>query len=374
MKGTWTASTSARSSSSSLSSSTWTRSTSEARRSTSARRSSACSATRARSGSPIRSSSSRACIRTTVSGCCGTSKRETRDGSRSPPPTTGCSRATARSSGCATTRCSSATSTAFPCAPRDTCRTSPGDATTRSASSSWPRSCRSPPRRRAPEQLIAEAATMIAASVGDVTVTFVELFPDGRIEPRYTNSPHGLPEVLPVIPEALELLALGPLVVDDVLNEPWLEPALPHPRRARDPGSRRHPLAPQRPRVGDPLVQRVRAAALEQGRGADAERGRRAARLRARAGRGPERARAGGGRAPRAGRDSRGRHALGAAAARRAELARRGCRGPVRARRGDGRQPGLHLRERHRRGRPPRHQPALRVGGGQASRQSSATR
>jgi PAS domain S-box-containing protein len=76
-----------------------------------------------------------------------------------------------------------------------------------------------------PEQIIAEAADTLAAAIGDVTVTFVEIAPDGTLDPRYTTNPSGLPDVLPVISEAFEPLEHGPLVVEDVLLEKWLEPA-----------------------------------------------------------------------------------------------------------------------------------------------------
>jgi two-component system cell cycle sensor histidine kinase/response regulator CckA len=77
------------------------------------------------------------------------------------------------------------------------------------------------------ECLIAETAEVLAAAVGDVTVTFVELTSDGRVLPRYTTSEHGLPAALPRIPEAWHRLEHGPLVVEDVLLEPWLEPNWP---------------------------------------------------------------------------------------------------------------------------------------------------
>ena len=78
-----------------------------------------------------------------------------------------------------------------------------------------------------PEQLIAEATELLASALGDIVATFVEVSPGPALRPRYTTSPAGLPDVLPVIPEAFGPLQAGPLVIDDVLEEPWLEPAWP---------------------------------------------------------------------------------------------------------------------------------------------------
>ncbi|MDX6399340.1 MAG: hypothetical protein QOJ43_2748, partial [Gaiellaceae bacterium] len=76
-----------------------------------------------------------------------------------------------------------------------------------------------------PERIIAEAADTLAAAIGDVTVTFVEIGPEGELDPRYTTNPSGLPDVLPVIAGAFEPLEHGPLVVEDILQEEWLRPA-----------------------------------------------------------------------------------------------------------------------------------------------------
>ncbi|MBA3348792.1 MAG: PAS domain S-box protein, partial [Actinobacteria bacterium] len=78
-----------------------------------------------------------------------------------------------------------------------------------------------------PAELIRAAAELLASAVGDVTVTYVEVDPDGGIVPRFSTSQKPLPPVLPMIPAALAPLEHGPLVLDDVLLEPWLEPAWP---------------------------------------------------------------------------------------------------------------------------------------------------
>jgi PAS domain S-box-containing protein len=78
-----------------------------------------------------------------------------------------------------------------------------------------------------PEELIAEATERLAAALGDIVATFVEIHPGPKLRPRYTTSPAGLPEALPVIPKAFGPLLDGPLVIDDVFDEAWLEAAWP---------------------------------------------------------------------------------------------------------------------------------------------------
>ena len=78
-----------------------------------------------------------------------------------------------------------------------------------------------------PDEILAEAGAHLAAALGDVVVTYVELTEDGTLRPRSTTSPSGLPPALPVFPEVLTALEEGPLVIDDVLDEEWLEPVWP---------------------------------------------------------------------------------------------------------------------------------------------------
>ena len=79
----------------------------------------------------------------------------------------------------------------------------------------------------APDELIARATKLLAAALGDIVATFVEILPGPALRPRYTTSPAGLPGKLPVIPEAIWTPQERPLVVEDVLAVPRLEPAWP---------------------------------------------------------------------------------------------------------------------------------------------------
>ena len=45
----------------------------------------------------------------------------------------------------------------------------------------------------APDQLIAKATELLAAALGDIVATFVEILPGPTLRPRYTTSPAGLP-------------------------------------------------------------------------------------------------------------------------------------------------------------------------------------
>ena len=78
-----------------------------------------------------------------------------------------------------------------------------------------------------PQELISRTADKLSEAFGIDTVTFVELADGNRVTPRYTTDPKGLPLLIPMIPEAYEPLTAGPLVLDDVLAEPWLEAAWP---------------------------------------------------------------------------------------------------------------------------------------------------
>ncbi|HUP33486.1 MAG TPA: GAF domain-containing protein, partial [Gaiellaceae bacterium] len=76
-----------------------------------------------------------------------------------------------------------------------------------------------------PQEIISRTADELAAALGNVDVTFVALTPERTTKPLYTTDAEGLAEALPIIPESLARLEQGPIVVEDVLDEPWLEPA-----------------------------------------------------------------------------------------------------------------------------------------------------
>jgi PAS domain S-box-containing protein len=78
-----------------------------------------------------------------------------------------------------------------------------------------------------PQELISRTADKLSESFGIDTVTVVELADGNLVTPRYTTAPSGLPLVMPMIPEAYEPLREGPVVIDDVLAERWLEAAWP---------------------------------------------------------------------------------------------------------------------------------------------------
>jgi PAS domain S-box-containing protein len=75
---------------------------------------------------------------------------------------------------------------------------------------------------RTPEEIVREAAVMLAAAVGDVDVTFVEIEPDGTLRARYSTEYNGPVMDTLAVPGYLEQLAAGPIVVDDVTKAPWL--------------------------------------------------------------------------------------------------------------------------------------------------------
>jgi len=74
-----------------------------------------------------------------------------------------------------------------------------------------------------PQEIIAGTADALAEALGeDVTVTYLDITAARELKPRYSTGV--LPPSLPTIPEAIEQ---GPLVIDDILAEPWLEAAWP---------------------------------------------------------------------------------------------------------------------------------------------------
>ena len=79
----------------------------------------------------------------------------------------------------------------------------------------------------APQAIIEATANKLASALGDVEVTFVEVTDEQMVVPRYTTRASGIQGPLAVIPKAWEQLEHGPLVVPDVRDEPWLEPAWP---------------------------------------------------------------------------------------------------------------------------------------------------
>ena len=76
-----------------------------------------------------------------------------------------------------------------------------------------------------PQAIIEKTADRLAAALGDVAVTFVEVTENHTV-PRYTTRT-GSSELrsLPVIPKAWEQLEHGPLVIEDVREVDWLAPA-----------------------------------------------------------------------------------------------------------------------------------------------------
>ena len=76
---------------------------------------------------------------------------------------------------------------------------------------------------RTPEEIVSEAARRLAAAVGDVNVTFVEIGPGPRLHARYSTELNGPIVDTLEIPGYLELLEAGPIVVDDVRAEHWLD-------------------------------------------------------------------------------------------------------------------------------------------------------
>ena len=75
---------------------------------------------------------------------------------------------------------------------------------------------------RTPEEIVGEAARMLASAVGDVNVTFVAIEPGPTLRARYSTEHNGpLPDTL-AIPGYIERLEDGPIVVADVTEEAWL--------------------------------------------------------------------------------------------------------------------------------------------------------
>ena len=77
-------------------------------------------------------------------------------------------------------------------------------------------------KERTPEEIVMEAARMLATAVGDVNVTFVEIEADSTLRARYSTELNGPVLDTLAIPGYLELLEAGPVVVDDVGAEQWL--------------------------------------------------------------------------------------------------------------------------------------------------------
>ena len=76
---------------------------------------------------------------------------------------------------------------------------------------------------RSPEEIVSEAARMLAEAVGEVNVTFVDIEPGPRLHARYSTEKNGPILDTLEIPGYLQLLEAGPIVVDDVRAESWLE-------------------------------------------------------------------------------------------------------------------------------------------------------
>ena len=75
---------------------------------------------------------------------------------------------------------------------------------------------------RRPEEIVGEAARMLASAVGDVNVTFVAIEPGPTLHARYSTEHNGpIPDTL-AIPGYIERLERGPIVVADVTSEDWL--------------------------------------------------------------------------------------------------------------------------------------------------------
>ena len=75
---------------------------------------------------------------------------------------------------------------------------------------------------RTPEEIVQDAARMLAAAVGDVDVTFAEIEPGGMLHARYSTELNGPVLDTLAVPGYLEKLEHGPIVVDDVRREAWL--------------------------------------------------------------------------------------------------------------------------------------------------------
>jgi two-component system, cell cycle sensor histidine kinase and response regulator CckA len=75
---------------------------------------------------------------------------------------------------------------------------------------------------RTPEEIVAEAARMLASAVGDVNVTFVAIEPGSVLRIRYSTEHNGPITDTLAIPGYIERLEDGPIVVADVTQEAWL--------------------------------------------------------------------------------------------------------------------------------------------------------
>ncbi|MBA2332311.1 MAG: PAS domain S-box protein, partial [Actinobacteria bacterium] len=75
-----------------------------------------------------------------------------------------------------------------------------------------------------PSQLVERGSKLLAGMLGRVRVTYVEIGPGQTGRARYSTDPDARLGDIPVIPECLRRLEHGPIVVDDVLEEDWLEP------------------------------------------------------------------------------------------------------------------------------------------------------
>ena len=76
---------------------------------------------------------------------------------------------------------------------------------------------------RTPEEIVAEAARMLASALGDVNVTFVEIDSGGLLRARYSTENNGPVTDTLAVPGYLEKLEAGPIVVSDVREEAWLD-------------------------------------------------------------------------------------------------------------------------------------------------------
>ncbi len=79
---------------------------------------------------------------------------------------------------------------------------------------------------RTPEEIVTEAARMLAAALGDVNVTFVEIDPDTVLRARYSTENNGPVTDTLAVPGYVDKLEQGPIVVNDVREEAWLDGVL----------------------------------------------------------------------------------------------------------------------------------------------------
>ena len=204
---------------------------------------------------------------------------------------------------------------------------------------------------RTPEEIVGEAARMLASAVGDVNVTFVAIEPGPTLHARYSTEHNGpIPDTL-AIPGYIERLERGPIVVADVTERRWLAGVQDELHRHRIGSAVDVPLRRDGQHRRRPLVQHTGAAQLGRPRGDRALRGRRATRDRARQRRGERGAPPRGARPPQPRRDPRGGQPCGRALPQAAAARRRDGRPDASPRRGDRGEPRLRVRERRRRRR-----------------------